>query len=89
MIRFLDSSQSIMTFSEIGFSAHHIPVITRNLQKNSGLILMTGPTGSGKTTTLYSMLQYLNNPDIKIVTLEDPVEYEIPGIQQSQIHEDQ
>ncbi|MFA7284344.1 MAG: GspE/PulE family protein [Candidatus Absconditabacterales bacterium] len=89
VIRFLDSSQSIMTFSEIGFSAHHIPVITRNLQKNSGLILMTGPTGSGKTTTLYSMLQYLNNPDIKIVTLEDPVEYEIPGIQQSQIHEDQ
>ncbi len=89
VIRFLDSSQSIMTFSDIGFAPYHIPVIVRNLQKNSGLILMTGPTGSGKTTTLYSMLQYLNNPDIKIITLEDPVEYEIPGIQQSQIHEDQ
>lgn len=89
VIRFLDSGQSIMTLTDIWFSPYHIPVITRNLQKNSGIILVTGPTGSGKTTTLYSMLQYLNTPDIKIVTLEDPVEYELTGIQQSQIHEDQ
>jgi type II secretory ATPase GspE/PulE/Tfp pilus assembly ATPase PilB-like protein len=89
VIRFLDSSKSIMTLSDMGFSPHHIPIITRNLQKNSGIILVTWPTGGGKTTTLYSMLEFLNTPDIKIVTLEDPVEYEIPGIQQSQIHEDQ
>lgn len=88
VIRFLDSSQSIMTFSDIGFASYHIPTITNNLAKNSWLILVTGPTGSGKTTTLYSMLAYLNTPDIKIITLEDPVEYEIPGIQQSGIHED-
>lgn len=67
-----------MTLSDIGFSPYHIPVLARNLEKNSGIILVTGPTGSGKTTTLYSMLATLNNPDIKIVTLEDPVEYEIP-----------
>ena len=89
VIRFLDSGKSIMTFSDIGFSSYHIPTLMRNLEKNTGLILVTGPTGSGKTTTLYSMLAYLNTPDVKIVTLEDPVEYEIPGIQQSQIHEDQ
>lgn len=89
VIRFLDSSKSIMTLTDIWFAPHHIPVISANLEKNAGLILVTGPTGSGKTTTLYSMLELLNKPDTKIVTLEDPVEYEIPGIQQSQIHEDQ
>jgi type II secretory ATPase GspE/PulE/Tfp pilus assembly ATPase PilB-like protein len=89
VIRFLDGSKSIMTLSDIWFAPYHIPiVIARNLEKNSGIILVTGPTGSGKTTTLYSMLATLNNPDIKIVTLEDPVEYEIPGIQQSQINEE-
>jgi len=66
-----------MSFSDIGFAPYHIPSIANNLAKNSGLILVTGPTGSGKTTTLYSMLAYLNTPDVKIVTLEDPVEYEI------------
>lgn len=88
VIRFLDGSKSIMTFSDIGFASYHIPTIVANLKKNSGLILVTGPTGSGKTTTLYSMLAYLNTPDLKIVTLEDPVEYEIAGIQQSGIHDD-
>ncbi len=87
VIRFLDSSKSIMTFTDIWFAPYHIPIITNNLAKNSWLILVTWPTGSGKTTTLYSMLAYLNTSDIKIVTLEDPVEYEIPGIQQSWIHE--
>lgn len=50
------------------------------------MILVTGPTGSGKTTTLYSMLHYLNQPGKKIITLEDPVEYELAGIEQSQIN---
>jgi general secretion pathway protein E len=50
------------------------------------MIIVTGPTGSGKTTTLYTMLSMLNNSTRKIITLEDPVEYEIPGIQQSQIN---
>ena len=52
------------------------------------MILVTGPTGSGKTTTLYSALQFLNTPQMNIVTVEDPVEYQIQGINQLQIHED-
>ncbi|USN56022.1 MAG: Flp pilus assembly complex ATPase component TadA [Candidatus Peribacteria bacterium] len=61
--------------------------ITEHLQRNFGLILLTGPTGSGKTTTVYSLLNMLNSTEKKIITLEDPVEYELPGIEQSQINE--
>ncbi|MBP7848087.1 Flp pilus assembly complex ATPase component TadA [Patescibacteria group bacterium] len=57
------------------------------MKQNYGLILVTGPTGSGKTTTVYSMLNTLNSPSKKIITIEDPVEYELPGIEQSQINE--
>lgn len=87
VVRFLDSSKSIMSRDEIGFENYHTQLILENLQKRSGMILVTWPTWSGKTTTLYSMINHINNESIKIVTLEDPVEYEIKGIEQSQINE--
>lgn len=86
VMRFLDAQAGIMTFTDIGFLPESIKIIKEQMAKNYGMILMTGPTGSGKTTTLYSMLQYLNNSTKKIITLEEPVEFEIPGIEQSQIN---
>lgn len=86
VMRFLDAQSGIMTFTDIGFLSESIAAIKQQLTKNYGMILMTGPTGSGKTSTLYSMLQYLNNSTKKIITLEEPVEFEIPGIEQSQIN---
>lgn len=86
VMRFLDADEGIMTFTDIGFLPQTIELIKQHLGKNYGMILITGPTGSGKTTTLYSMLQHLNNSSKKIITLEEPVEYEIPGIEQSQIN---
>ena len=85
-MRFLDAQSGIMTFTDIGFLSESIAAIKQQLTKNYGMILMTGPTGSGKTSTLYSMLQYLNNSTKKIITLEEPVEFEIAGIEQSQIN---
>ena len=87
VMRYLDSTKSIMTFTDIGFDNDSLPILTENIKRNYGMILLTWPTWSWKTTTLYSMLHYLNDPSKKIITLEDPVEYEIPGLQQSQINE--
>lgn len=86
VMRFLDADEGIRTFTDIGFLPETIEVIKKQLSANYGMILVTGPTGSGKTSTLYSMLQYLNTPGKKIITLEEPVEFEIPGIEQSQIN---
>lgn len=61
--------------------------IDQSMHKKSGAMLVTGPTGSGKTTTLYSMLTSLNTPEKKIITLEDPIEYELPGVVQSEVDE--
>lgn len=86
VIRILDSSARVATIDELGMS----PTIARRfnaiLAAPHGLFLVTGPTGSGKTTTLYSMLQVLNKPDRNIVTLEDPVEYTIEGVTQAPIN---
>jgi type II secretory ATPase GspE/PulE/Tfp pilus assembly ATPase PilB-like protein len=86
VLRFLDSRKWLMTFPDIWFSGYHEKALIQQLKKHSWLILVTWPTGSWKTTTVYSMINYLNSPDKKIITLEDPVEYELPGIEQSQIH---
>jgi len=86
VLRFLDASKWLMTFEDIGFGKYHKDVLDDQLGKRSWLVLVTGPTGSWKTTTVYSIINYLNSPDKKIITLEDPVEYELPGIEQSQIH---
>lgn len=85
--RILDSTKSIPTVEELGFMWTSKRQIEKSLSKTNGTILVTGPTGSGKTTTLYSMLTGLNTPDRKIITLEDPIEYELPGVVQSEVDE--
>jgi type IV pilus assembly protein PilB len=70
--------------SEIGFNPRDLECVEKAVQSQNGLILVTGPTGSGKTTTLYSMIAMLNKPDVNIMTAEDPVEFQVPGI--TQIH---
>lgn len=89
VFRILDSSKGILNFSELGFTPHGEKKIISALNRHNGIILVTGPTGSGKTTTLYSMLAELNTPDRKLVTLEDPIEYHLNGVSQSQVDESQ
>ncbi len=88
VIRVLDASKGIKSFSELGFSKHVEKKILHSLARKNGIILVTGPTGSGKTTTLYSMLAELNSPERKLVTLEDPIEYHLAGVSQSQVNEE-
>lgn len=84
-IRVLDPRVGLKRFEDLGVSERNFGVIKREIQRPFGLILSTGPTGSGKTTTLYAILQILNGEAVNIVTLEDPVEYFVEGINQSQI----
>ncbi|PID84291.1 hypothetical protein CSB09_01800 [Candidatus Gracilibacteria bacterium] len=85
--RILDSTKSIPSIDDLGFMWIAKHQIQKAIEKKNGTILVTGPTGSGKTTTLYSMLTELNKPEKKIITLEDPIEYELPGVAQSEIDE--
>jgi type IV pilus assembly protein PilB len=84
-IRILDPKTGLKKFEELGLSGRSFEVLKRGIEKPYGMILATGPTGCGKTTTLYAILQILNKEGVNIVTLEDPVEYSIEGINQSQI----
>jgi len=86
VIRVLDTSAGVPSLTQLGYSPYHVEIIERNIKKPFGLFLLTGPTGSGKTTTLYSVLNILNTENSNITTLEDPVEYYISGINQSQIN---
>jgi type IV pilus assembly protein PilB len=85
VMRVLDTTRGIFTLDKLGFVGHNLEIIDKNLKKTGGIMLVTGPTGSGKTTTLYSLLSILNREATNIATLEDPVEYFIKGINQSQI----
>ncbi len=85
VIRILDLARGIPKLEDLGYSHHALEVIKTNIQKTFGLVLITGPTGSGKSTTLASVLSMLNNEEVNIVTLEDPVEYHIKGANQSQV----
>lgn len=85
VMRILDSERSIQKLDELGFSEENLKLVRDALSRPYGLLLITGPTGSGKTTTLYSMLSELNTDDKNIVSLEDPVEYKIDGVNQSQV----
>ena len=85
VIRVLDKSRSF-GLEQLGFSPENLVIFKRLIEKPYGLILVTGPTGSGKTTTLYSALSHINSLEVNIITLEDPVEYEIPLIRQCQIN---
>ena len=88
VLRFLDAQRWLMSFDNLGCEDFHIEILKRQIKETYGLILVTWPTWSWKTTTVYSLLNALNTSDKKIITLEDPVEYELPGIEQSQINED-
>jgi len=88
VLRILDGERGIQSFSALGFSEDIQKKIMHALGQKTGLVLVTGPTGSGKTTTLYSMLAELNLPESKLVTLEDPIEYQLPGVSQSQVDEE-
>lgn len=85
VIRILDSGQRKIDFKEIGITGRNLEVIERSLNKSYGMILSTGPTGAGKSTTLYAILGLLNKDEVNVMTLEDPVEYFIEGVNQSQV----
>lgn len=85
VIRLLPRDRGLLEMSKLGLAARDENAMTRLLAMPHGMIVVTGPTGSGKTTTLATMLSILNEPTRKILTIEDPVEYEIPGINQSQV----
>ena len=85
VLRVLDPDIGLKTFNQLGLHGYNLKTLENTIKKPFGMILLTGPTGSGKTTTLYSILNKLNQETINIVSLEDPVEYFIKGINQSQI----
>jgi general secretion pathway protein E/type IV pilus assembly protein PilB len=87
VLRILDKSQALVTIDHLGYTAHNYNLIKRFVKKPEGIIIVTGPTGSGKTTTLYAMMAYINSLDRNIMTLEDPVEYELALIRQAQVRE--
>lgn len=84
VMRLLKKTGGIPTLQELGFTGPQLHLLETAISKPNGIILVTGPTGSGKSTTLYSVLNMLNKPGVNIVTLEDPVEYQVPGINQVQ-----
>ncbi len=87
VMRILRSSSAGLSFEALGFTGNAKEKVMKELKRPNGMIVTTGPTGSGKTTTLYAMLNTLNTPGTKIITLEDPIEYHLKGINQSQIDE--
>lgn len=86
VMRILDKSVGIISLEEVGLSDHGFEVLKKNSKRSHGMILVTGPTGSGKTTSLYAVLGTLMTDEVNILTLEDPVEYRIESINQSQVH---
>jgi len=86
VMRLLNESSQILTLEQLGFQEKAYEAVKANIHKPHGMILVTGPTGSGKTTTLYTVLNLLNTPEVNIATVEDPVEYRMPRINQSQIN---
>ncbi len=84
VMRILDESNQAVTLQQLGYWGHSLQVITEAIAEPNGMVLITGPTGSGKSTSLFSVLTMLNKPDVNISTIEDPVEYKIPGVNQTQ-----
>jgi type II secretory ATPase GspE/PulE/Tfp pilus assembly ATPase PilB-like protein len=85
VIRLLDKTAGVKQLATLGLSGVNLRRVTDAIKKPFGIILVTGPTGSGKSTTLYAMLTEINQPDVNIITLEDPVEYQVEGINQTQV----
>jgi len=86
VLRLLNKTASLFELSELGLSPDRLAQLRQLVTAPNGIILVTGPTGSGKTTTLYAVLSSINHPDINIITIEDPVEYQLPGISQIQVN---
>jgi len=86
VLRLLDKTATLLDLTDIGFSDENLRKMDGLIRRPHGIILVTGPTGSGKTTTLYSCLSRINSPDKNILTVEDPVEYQLPGIGQMQVN---
>ncbi|MBI3562913.1 MAG: Flp pilus assembly complex ATPase component TadA [Gammaproteobacteria bacterium] len=86
VMRLLDQSGNMLDLQHLGMTPHILERFRRNIHRPHGMVLVTGPTGSGKTTTLYSALSELNHPTTKIITIEDPVEYRLPRINQVQVN---
>ena len=86
VMRLLNEKAQILTLEQLGFQPSALESIKRNISKPHGMILVTGPTGSGKTTTLYTVLNILNTPEVNIITIEDPIEYRMPHVNQSQVN---
>ena len=85
VMRLLDKSEGVLTLEQLGVTGSNFDRLIENINKPYGIILSTGPTGSGKSTTLYAILSRISKPGVNIITLEDPVEYELPGVNQAQV----
>jgi type IV pilus assembly protein PilB len=85
VLRFLSSKSHKLTLEQLGFLKHDLEKVSKAIHKNWGMILATGPTGSGKTTSIYAILEEINKREVNITTIEDPVEFEIDGVNQSQV----
>jgi len=88
VLRVLDKERLNLDLDNLGFDSEAVEILKRNLKKPYGMIVVCGATGSGKTTTLYSCIKFINSPKLNIVTIEDPVEFQLPGINQVQVQED-
>ncbi len=86
VMRLLSETAQALSLEQLGFVDKHLDILKRNIMKPHGIIFVTGPTGSGKTTTLYSVLSLRNTPGVNISTIEDPVEYRMTGVNQSQVN---
>jgi general secretion pathway protein E len=86
VLRLLDKSVSILGLAEMGMAPKRLEIFEKLINKNTGILLVTGPTGSGKTTTLYAALNRINSMEKNIITIEDPVEYELKGVGQIQVN---
>ncbi len=88
VLRILNPNTIGLELGDLGLEEYALEIINRELKKPNGMIVNTGPTGSGKTTTLYAFVKKINNPEIKVVTLENPIEYHLEGIEQTQVSPD-
>ncbi len=86
VMRLLDKSNVLLSLEQLGMSSRDLALLMKLIKAPHGIVLVTGPTGSGKTTSLYSALSVLNQPDVNIITVEDPIEYQINGISQVQVN---
>ncbi len=87
VMRLLDKSKTFVKLESLGFSKRDFAILEHSISQPNGIVLVSGPTGSGKTTTLYSILSRVNSPEVNLITVEDPVEYQISGINQVQVNE--